>query len=230
MPIGGGTPTTLCDATPRGASWGPDGTIVFAASPTGGLYHVPAGGGTAEPLTKLEPSERSHRWPSFLPGGKAVLFSIQPHGASFDDALIAVRSIDTGEQRVIAQGGASPVYLSTGHIVFGRAGVLLAMPFDLGRLGVTGPAVPLLEGVAMNTATGGGPYAIAAGSVVYLPGTGSVTRRELLWVDRKGVARPVVAEKRAYNDLALSPDGQQIAISVTAQNPDIWVHESRVAR
>ena len=108
VPIGGGPPTTLCDATNRGGSWGPDGTIVFAAIPTGGLYRVSAAGGAAEPLTKLEPTERSHRWPSFLPGGTAVLFSIQPNGASFDDALIAVRSLDTGEQRVVASGWSEP--------------------------------------------------------------------------------------------------------------------------
>jgi Tol biopolymer transport system component len=223
--IGGGPPTTLCDATNRGASWGPDGTIVFAASPTSGLYRVSAAGGRAEPLTKLESSERSHRWPSFLPGGKAILFSIQPTGASFADALIAVRSLDTGEQRVVAQGGAVPVYLPTGHIVFARAGGLLAIPFDLRRLEVTGPAVPLLEGVSMNTATGASQYAIAAGSVVYLPGAGSESRRELLWVDRKGVARPVDAQKRPYTDLALSPDGQRIAVAMTGQNSDIHMYE-----
>ncbi len=225
VPVGGGPPTTLCDATNRGGAWGPDGTIVFATSPTGGLYRVSATGGVPEPLTKLEPTERSHRWPSFLPGGRAVLFSIQPNGASFDDALIVVRSLDTGEQRVVAQGGASPVYLPTGHIVFGRAGSLLAMPFDLRRLEVTGPPVPLVEGVAMNTATGAGQYAIAASSLVYIPGAGYETRRELLWVDRKGVARPVDAEKRPFFDVALSPDGQRIAIAVTSQNTDLWVYE-----
>ena len=99
------------------------------------------------------------------------------------------------------------------------------MPFDLRRLEVTGPPVPLLEGVAMNTATGAGQYAIAASSLVYIPGAGSETRRELLWVDRKGVARPVDAEKRPYTDVALSPDGQRIAIAVTGQNSDIWVYE-----
>ena len=225
VPIGGGPSTTLCDATNRGAAWGPDDTIVFASSPTGGLSRVSAAGGTAEPLTKLEPTERSHRWPSFLPGGKAILFSIQPNGASFDDALMVVRSLDTGEQRVVAQGGGSPVYLPTGHIVFGRAGALLAIPFNLRRLEATGPPVPLLEGVAMNTATGAGQYAIAAGSLVYIPGAGSESRRELLWVDRKGAVRPLEAEKRPYNDLSLSPDGQRIAIAMAGQNSDIWVYE-----
>jgi serine/threonine-protein kinase len=227
VPVGGGPPTTICDAANRGASWGPDNTIVFTANATSGISRVSAAGGTPELLTKLQPSERSHRWPSFLPGGKAVLFSIQPGAAAFDDALIAVRSLETGEQRVIAQGGANPIYLPTGHIVFGRAGVLLAMPFDVRRLEVTGPPVPILEGVAMNTATGAQQYATAAGSLVYLPGPASETRRELVWVDQRGAARSLAVEKRPYNDLAVSPDGQWIALGVMGQggNQDIWVYD-----
>jgi eukaryotic-like serine/threonine-protein kinase len=222
VPVGGGPPTTLCDAANRGASWGPDNTIVFTASATSGLSRVNAAGGTPETLTKLQPSERSHRWPAFLPGGKAVLFSIQPSDASFDDAQIAVRSLETGEQRVLAQGGFSPIYLPTGHLVFGRAGVLLAMPFDVRRLEVTGPPVPILEGVAMNTGTGAEQYATAAGSLVYLPGPASATRRELVWVDQRGAERPLGVEKRPYNDLAVSPDGQGIALEVMAR-PETWI-------
>ena len=227
VPVGGGPPTTLCDAANRGASWGPDNTILFTTSATSGISRVSAAGGTPEPLTTLQPSERSHRWPSFLPGGKAVLFSIQPNGASFDDALIAVRSLQTGEQRVVAQGGASPIYLPTGHLVFGRGGVLLAMPFDLRRLEVTGPPVPILEGVAMNTGTGAEQYATAAGSLVYLPGPASATRRELVWVDQRGAERLLGMEKRPYTELAVSPDGQRITLAVMGQagNQDIWVYD-----
>jgi serine/threonine-protein kinase len=225
VPIGGGPPTTLCGATNRGAAWGPDGTIVFATSPTSGLFRIPATGGTPEPLTKLEPSQRSHRWPSFLPGGKAVLFSIQRIGATFDDAAIAVQSLETGEQRIVAEGGSSPIYLPTGHILFARAGVLFAAPFDTRRLEVTGPTVRVLEGVATNSNTGADQYAVAAGSIVYVSGVASESRRELLWVDQRGVARPVGPEKRPYVELALSPDGQRIALAIPAQNLDIWVYD-----
>jgi serine/threonine-protein kinase len=227
VPIGGGPSTTLCGAANRGASWGPDGTIVFTTSPTSGLFRIPAAGGTPEALTTLGPNERSHRWPSFLPGGKAVLFSIQRSGGTFDDAAIAVRSLETSQQRIVAEGGASPIYLSTGHILFGRAGVLLAVPFDLRRLEVTGPPIRVFEGVAMNPNTGAEQYAVAAGSIVYLPGIASESRRELLWVDQRGIARPVGAEKRPYTELALSPNGQRIALAITAQNMDIWVYDIR---
>ena len=225
VPIGGGPPITLTDAGNRGLAWGADDTIVFAASPTSGLFRVSANGGVAQPLTKLGPAERSHRWPSFLPGRKMVLFSIQLNGATFDEALIAVYSLETGEQRVIAEGGASPVYIPTGHILFGRAGVLLALPFDLQQLKVTGPAVPVLEAIAMNANTGAQQYATGAGTIVYLSGIVSDTRRELLWVDRRGAVRAIGADKRPYGELALSPDGQRIAVVITGQNPDIWVYD-----
>ena len=60
----------------HGASWGSQGTIVFA--PT--IAELSAGavgrGGTPQPLTPiLEKGEIGHRWPEFLPGGKAVLFA-----------------------------------------------------------------------------------------------------------------------------------------------------------
>ena len=46
VPIGGGQPIVIGDAPePRGASWGDDGTIVFAPGVFSGLSRVPASGG-----------------------------------------------------------------------------------------------------------------------------------------------------------------------------------------
>jgi hypothetical protein len=73
--ITGGSPVTIAqkDATGvRGATWGPDGTIVFATnSPATGLLSVPAAGGSQTVLTKpdREHGEGGHFWPEFLPGG-----------------------------------------------------------------------------------------------------------------------------------------------------------------
>ena len=225
VPVGGGPSVTLAGGTRRGAAWGPDNTIVFTSAAAAGLSRVSADGGAPQPVTKVEPSERTHRWPSFLPGGKAVVFSVQPVEASFDEGLIAVRSLENGDQRVIARGGMSPVYLPTGHIVFARAGVLLAMPFDLRRLEATGPPVPILEGVATNSATGTAQYATASGSLVYMPGRVAETRRELVWVDRQGQVQPAGAELRAYTNAAISPDGRRFALVISGANTDIWTYD-----
>ena len=74
--VSGGAALTLGDAAyPRGASWGSQGTIAFAPTNVSALQQVPDAGGTPQPLTRLEKGEVSHRWPEFLPGGKAVLFA-----------------------------------------------------------------------------------------------------------------------------------------------------------
>ncbi len=44
---------------------------------------VNAGGGTQEPLTKIDPAQHtSHRWPVFLPDGKHFLYLAVSHDIS----------------------------------------------------------------------------------------------------------------------------------------------------
>ena len=74
---GGGIAHTLCAAPQaRGGSWGGD-TILFSPTVTGGLFEVPATGGTPMPATELntKTAELNHRLPAFLPDG-IHLFSI----------------------------------------------------------------------------------------------------------------------------------------------------------
>jgi eukaryotic-like serine/threonine-protein kinase len=226
--VTGGPAITICDAGVRGASWGSDDTIIFTPSVTSALSRVSARGGTPEPLTTLGATERSHRWPSILPGGSAVLYTAQSEGANFDDATIMVRSLATGEQRVVARGGTSATYLPSGHVVYGRAGTLMGVPFDLQRLEPTGRPVPVLEGVATFIGSGAAQYAVSdSGSVVYMAGGSTDVPRELLWVDRRGSPVSVGDVRRPYLDVAVSPDGKRIASAIAApgSSPDIWVHE-----
>jgi len=228
----GGPPVTLCDApNGRGASWGPDGQIVFtpAASLGIGLWRVSASGSevTPQPLTTpdAKKGEASHRWPYILPGGESVLFTSWGGGA-FDASRLAVLSLKTGERRVLLEGGHSAHYASSGHLVFMRAGGLWAAPFDLARLQVTGPHSPMLNRVVTAAATGAGHYSFAAnGTLVYIPG-GAESGSSLLWVDRKGVSRPLTQARRVYMFPRLSPDGGLLAVTIIeGANTDIWVYD-----
>jgi serine/threonine-protein kinase len=60
----------VVDGDPRGSTWGPDDTIVYATSALlTGLQRVPAAGGEPTPLTKPDPQRgEDHFWPEFLPG------------------------------------------------------------------------------------------------------------------------------------------------------------------
>ena len=83
--IAGGPAITLCKiaGNSRGASWGDDNTILFATDATTGLMRVPAGGGDPKGLTTPDAAqhEGAHWFPSVLPGGRGVLFTIASGGA-----------------------------------------------------------------------------------------------------------------------------------------------------
>ncbi|HUV12920.1 MAG TPA: protein kinase, partial [Acidobacteriota bacterium] len=151
--ISGGTPTTLCEASnPSGASWAGDGRILFARW-NEGIFQVSAAGGTKDLLISLDSGEFAHG-PQVLPGGQSVLFTLGGT-AGWNDAQIMVHSLETGERKVLINGGTDARYVPTGHLVYVRAGTLLAVPFDVGSLEVNGDPVPVVEGVGQASGENG---------------------------------------------------------------------------
>ena len=152
--ITGGTPQSIAPVNlSRGADWGPDDTIVFTPNPASGLFLVSAVEGEPEPLTELSEGERSHRWPQFLPGGRAVLFTSAETG-DFDSANLEVVDLETSERQVVHRGGTYGRYVPTGHLVYSNAGALFAVPFDLDTLETTGSPIPVVENLAANAEGG----------------------------------------------------------------------------
>lgn len=100
---------------------------------------VPASGGTATPVSKVDRAagERSHRWPHALPGGKVVLHSLGL-GSTWDNAKVVAQRLDTGERKVVLNGGCDARYVPPGHLVYVRGNSLYAVPFDAEALEVRG--------------------------------------------------------------------------------------------
>ena len=67
--------------------------------------------------------------------------------AQWDATDIAVQSLATGERKILIKGGADARYVPTGHLVYMRAGTLMAVPFNLERLEVTGSPVAVIADV-----------------------------------------------------------------------------------
>jgi serine/threonine-protein kinase len=226
----GGPPLTITridGSGSRGATWGPDGTIVYATDAAStGLQRVSAAGGDPTVLTKpnRERGEEDHLWPEFLPGGQAVLFTISAATGGLDNAQIAVFDLETGTSKVLVRGGHHAHYVPTGHLVYGAGGTLRAVAFDRDRLEVAGTPVPVLEQVV--TSVGGAVDAAVAanGTMVYVPGRGGPGAvRSLVWVDRMGREEQVPTPLRAYYFPRISPDGTRVALAVMDQEQDIWI-------
>ncbi len=234
--ISGGAAVTLATGGVCGGSWGAGDIIVFTQA--AGLWKVSASGGTPETLAspESEKGEAQYVFPEFLPGGRAVLFTILPSSGNYDDAQIVAQRLDTGERKVLLQGGSNAKYtptgpssrlagIRTGHLVCARAGVLLAAPFDLERLEVTGSPVPLVEGV-IRSANGFSHFTVSSsGSLVYVPGGVSLAAQTLVWVDRTGAVQPLGAPARPYAHPQFSPDGRQLAVTIEGAKNDVWVYD-----
>jgi Tol biopolymer transport system component len=218
VPVEGGVPQTICEAAEvRGASWGLDDAIVFSTG-TSGLRRVSASGGTPRLLLSpdVKRGENAFYFPEILPGGEAVLFT-----TLVGSTRASVVSLKTGARRDLTEGNGAH-YCPSGHLVFARGGSLFAAPFDVKRLELTGPAVSVLDGVMIVSPYSSPLFGLSAGgALAYAPGL--PPRETLVAVDRQGKAEPLAAEPRHYEEPRFSPDGKRLAVTIRAENPDIWI-------
>jgi hypothetical protein len=146
-------------------------------------------------------------------------------GSASPDTSIAVLELSTGKRRVLVEAGSNAHYASTGHLVYARVGALLAVPFDLARLEVTGSPKPAGEDVLTDPGTAAAQFSLSDdGTLVYVPGSVEAALGNVVWVDRNGVAQPATDSPRSYGYPSLSPDGRRMAFAIAeSANTDIWV-------
>ena len=221
------TLATLDTAGPRGATWGPDDTIIVATSQRGttGLQRVAAAGGPTTVLTRPDRAqgEADHFWPEMLPGGRAVLFTITALTGGLDAAQVAVLDLQTGMRRVLVRGGSHAHYVPSGHLVYAAAGTLRAVPFDLARLETRGTPVPVVPDVV--TTSNGAVDAVVAGdgTLAYVSGSVAGDAAHARVGGPPGPRDADPAPPRPYLLPGLSPDGTRVAVFANDQELDLWL-------
>jgi Tol biopolymer transport system component/predicted Ser/Thr protein kinase len=216
--VSGGAPVTICEGdNPFGMSWGQDNQLVIGQG-SKGIIRVSADGGKPETIVKVNGAELAHG-PQILPGGRAVLFTVAGNTSGSDlrwlKAKIVVQVIQSGERKTLIESGTDARYVPTGHIVYTLSGTLLAVPFDVKRLELTGGPVPVLEGVrpADNGTTGTSQFSYSEnGSLVFIPGDAAGRLAPVL-IDRNGVAKTIAIPPGPYDGPRISPNGKQLAIA-----------------
>lgn len=225
--LDGGAALKVCDAPSIiNASWGSDDTIVFAsAAAPGGLWRVPAGGGTAERITTVDTAtnEVQHAYPRHLPNGDVLFGVITDRGWH-----LAIVTLATKQVRALGQpgsGGAGAQYVQSGHLLYASAGGLVAVPFNSGT-GVAGSPLPLRERPEVDP-SGSAAFAVSqSGTLVYVPRPASLPVRSLVVVDRGGRATLVSETRAAYEHPRFSKDGKRVVVAIASDNgSDIWIYE-----
>ncbi len=215
--------------TAGGASWGSQDLIALTATNRAPLTIASASGGSGTQSTSFEPQsgETSHRFPEFLPGGEAVVFTAGPPASGpWYEANIVAHSLKSGERSTVIRGAAQARYSPSGHLVYSRAGTLFAVPFDVKTLRVTGTAFEVLEGVREDPGQGMSQFALSGrGTLAYV--SGGLLSNELVSVDRRGNATPLLqrGQRHLYYQPRVSPNGRQLAVTIAGGNDDVWVYD-----
>jgi len=210
--LAGGAPIVVSPTkgATYGGSWGSGDRILFATD--SGLFQVASSGSAPAPVPHT--SSRQMHWPHLLPDGRHAL-------VASDSGTTLVDLASGSGTRVLA--GADARYLPTGHLVFlTEDRRVRAVPFDLGRLRITGAEFAVLDDVFRGPGSGAGYFAVAsgAGTLVYVRAS---FNRTLVLVDRNGRETPVPAEPRGYRFPAVSPDGRFAAVTVDPRPSDLWI-------
>jgi Tol biopolymer transport system component len=234
--VTGGPALTLCDtgltSQVRGGSWNRDDVIVYGRN-EGGLFRVPAAGGTAVALTEPDPTagEFSHRWPWFLPDGHHFLYTART-ARGVQKTRIYVDDIDAKpgvkSRKEVVAADFNAVYES-GYLLFVRERMLMAQPFDASKIQTTGDAVPIAEQVDYFNGNGLSHFSASRnGTLVYTSGAAGGNNKQLTWFDRNGKSGGMVGMPADIGGIRISPDGSTVAIDQSVDQTsghDIWLHD-----
>lgn len=228
----GGPPETVASVPTtalESGTWNRHGDIVLGSwggGSGGPLWRVSSAGGAATAVTQVDLSkgEFVHSLPTFLPDGDHFLYfrSGPPDVEGMYVGSLDVHAGNQSRERILATG--VPAGFANGHLLFLRAGTLMAQPFDTRRLKLQDvPPVPVAEDVAI-TWWFTGVFTVSEGVLIYwtasAPGTFQLT-----WVDRQGETLGAVGPPGTEGRVVLSPDGKRAVAKDTPYNVqgDLWM-------
>ena len=214
VPLSGGPAENLCGNLLGyvHATWLEDGSIVFADGGPQGLQQCHPGG---EVTTMLAGDSVTFNFPHGLPGDRGLVFTVRRGGVD----RLAVLDRRTGAWRALDIIGTSPRFVEPGSLAFvGPDAGLSAVPFDLDRLSITGPATVVQDQVAIG-ATGAALMAVSRTGVLVTASRG-LSDQSLELVSRDGRADRLHPRVGRFLDPRVSPDGARIAVGLDGE---IWL-------
>jgi len=219
VPRGGGAAIDVASTSSAemGATWGTDGTLLYAFGDSA-LYRVRSDGTDAAVIV-AEPRSAARRralgrikWPALLPDNARALVTT--------DSGVGVMDLTSGDVRILMRGTQAR-YLPTEQLLFDDTeGRVRVVGFDMRRGVVQGASVPVFE--AFRGPGGAATYFTVSdnGTLVYMAGS---FQRTLVRVNRYGQETPINAELRGYRFPAVSPDGKSVVVTVDPRPSSIWV-------
>jgi WD40 repeat protein len=164
----------------------------------------------------------------FLPDGNHYLYLAANFSGQRGVNAIFVGSIDANEKRFIVEAPANAAYAAPGYLLFYRDKTLLAQPFDLKRLALTGEPTTILAEIQYQPQFARAVFAVSDHGLLVAQTGSASDLSQPVWFDRKGNEVGAVSKPDVYGNLSIAPNGKSLAVSTTdvaSQNTDIWTYD-----
>jgi serine/threonine protein kinase len=222
LDLGTGRPRTIAEATinVRRGGWSLDNVILSGGLAPGSLVRVPASGGNPSTATILADGQISHRFPSFLPGGRQFLFYARGTPGT---SGIYLGSLDAPGATRLTEADAAGVYAS-GWVFFVRQGSLVAQRLDVPHAVLLGDPVTVADAIDVDAAQDLAALSVSSSGLIAFRSSDSRTR--LTWFDRTGHVLGTIGTRDEQGMLhpRLSPDGHTVVVELTKDgNTDLWL-------
>jgi serine/threonine protein kinase len=219
----GGAPVTIfesIDLQPTAARWAADDSITFGLRGGAGLWRISAAGGKAVLIQSINANvEYQVSFPEILPRSEMLFTSYNLSGIQNTDVV----SSNTGKRTRVCGDAGGARYLPTGHILYARmpTGDLCVAPFDLERLKLVAPGVPVVEGVQ----TSGMPqFAVSeSGTLAYVQG--GIDPSRITLVERNGKKTSLPLRGHEFQGPRFSPDGKKLLYTSLGSEFVQWIYD-----
>jgi eukaryotic-like serine/threonine-protein kinase len=191
-------------SSPEGATWLPDGSILFATQSVGVIRRLQ--GEAITNATTLRPGDRGHVFPSRTGIGNDFVYT-----AVADNGRRTVRLVHDGEEHDLSVTSGHGQIVA-GYLLVVRDDVLIAQKVNSSGA-LEGRSFAIVTGVGV---TAGGRNLFVASSRIVLSAASSTRARELVWFDANGMRTGTMGETGDLWQVRLSPDDRYAAVTLVA--------------
>jgi serine/threonine protein kinase len=190
------------------------------------IQRIPLDGAAPTPLTRLDDAagEIMHIWPSFISEGRSFVFLARSSKPEHDN-IAYMSTLGSFDRVRLFNSDSQVVYAAPGYLLYMIGNTLLARPFDVERLQVTGEPIPIAEEVERNTGSRRGGFTVSQTGVLAFR---QHIETQLVWFDRGGRRLGTLGPTGHYRNPALSPEEKRVAVAgldLKTGSWDIWLME-----
>ena len=229
LPVDGSAPPVKIADWPENMSpgllWLPGGDLVAPTHKPYRLLRFPSDGGPPKLPVEIDSGDRGviFFWPlQPLPDDRHVLAIADTNVRGRYQLDLLLLDVESGELKLLVEDAVG-YWLPSGHLVFNRLDTLLAVPFDLESLELTGGPVAILDGLRLCYEDLYACWGVAAnGTLLYAPTEEGRTSRRIVYLTRDGDVEPWSEDSGLFSGVSVSRDGERMAVGVLTKGHTWW--------